>query len=65
MDNILEFTLTHKRIQLSKGVYSLNLWVGNIQTTNPYLRINGVFQFQVLHEKDVWHPFLLESSFTK
>ncbi len=63
-NNEIEFVLTHAKIQLSKGIYSLNLWVGHIKTTNPFLRINNVLQFQILNEKDVWPSFLLESTFS-
>ena len=63
-DNQVEFNLIHNDIQLSKGVYSLNVWVGKLESTEPYLRINGVLHFQILHEMDVWPPFLLKSHFT-
>jgi homopolymeric O-antigen transport system ATP-binding protein len=61
----VDFIVTHKRIQLSKGVYSLNISIGDHQTREPILRINGVLSFQVIDMEDVWPPFLLESTFEK
>ncbi|MEH6764503.1 MAG: ABC transporter ATP-binding protein [Aequorivita antarctica] len=60
----IEFTIAHERIQLSKGVYSLNIWVGRLGSMEAILKINEALQFQVLHENDVWPPFLLESKYT-
>jgi len=57
--NILRFTVTHKNLQLSKGIYSINLSVSQ-RVGSPMLRINNVLTFQVLHEKEVWQPFLLD-----
>lgn len=55
-----EISIQHKKIQLSKGVYSINLVVKNKKGT-PKLRINSILAFQVTHDKDIWQPFLLES----
>ena len=61
---VLEFTLTHKSIQLSKGIYSVNISVGKMKTEEPLLRINNIIDFQILHKEQVWPPFLLTSSYT-
>ncbi|MDP2685554.1 MAG: ABC transporter ATP-binding protein [bacterium] len=61
----IEFTITHERIQLSKGIYSLNIWVGRLGSMEAILKINEALQFQVLHERDVWPPFLLESTYNE
>ncbi|MDX1774897.1 ATP-binding cassette domain-containing protein [Oceanihabitans sediminis] len=58
----LHFTLMHKNLQLSKGVYSINISIVNSIGT-PMLRINNVLTFQVLHEKEVWQPFLLKTTY--
>lgn len=59
----LEFKLFHKDIQLSKGVYSLNVSVNNRLTKTPILRMNSIYSFQITHEKDTWQPFLLRSEY--
>ena len=62
-DNRIEFVLTHKNLQLSKGIYSLNVFVGTGSSRQPILRINGLLQFQIVHNREVWPSFLLESTF--
>jgi lipopolysaccharide transport system ATP-binding protein len=62
-DNIIEFFITHKNIQLSKGVYSINVFVGKSNTNEPLIRINDILLFQVITEEDTWPPFLLQSNF--
>lgn len=62
-DNILEFIIKHERLQLSKGVYTINIVVSEGRMKAPLLRINDVLKFQVIHEDDIWPPFLLSSSF--
>lgn len=64
-DNSIEFLLIHKNLQLSKGVYNINISVGKNKTIEPFLRMNNILQFQVIHELDVWPPFLLETNFVK
>ena len=61
--NKLEFSIEHKNIQLSKGLYSLSLSVRNKTTKEPVLRINEILNFQILHKNEIWEPFLLKSSF--
>lgn len=63
MDNHLalkEFVISHDNIQLSKGRYSLNVYITDSNLA-PMLRINNLLKFQILHEKDIWQPFLLKS----
>lgn len=59
----INFVLVHDNIQLSKGIYSLNVMVVNSATNEPIIRINGALQFQILHEDEIWPPFLLKSSY--
>ena len=62
-NNSLSFVLSHKDLQLSKGIYSINIFaMGNV-TGEPILRINDILKFQVIHPQDVWPPLLLKSSF--
>lgn len=62
-DSMINFTVSHEKIQLSKGVYSVNLSVENVEGA-PLFRINNVLAFQVCHNMDVWQPFLLQSEFS-
>ena len=62
--NYLDFVVTTKNIQLSKGVYSISLAVGKMNNREPILRINNILSFQVVHEDQVWSPFLLTSTFS-
>lgn len=62
-NGILEFSVTHKNLQLSKGVYSINISASAPTNKQPKLRINGILSFQVLHEEEVWQPFLLKAEY--
>ena len=62
-DNIIEFTVEHNRLQLSKGIYSINLLVAKGRIKAPLLRMNDILKFQVIHEEEIWPPFLLSSTF--
>jgi len=64
INNTINFVIKHNNVQLSKGIYSLNVSVQSQKTKEPYLRINGCFTFQMLHETEVWQPFLLNSEYT-
>lgn len=63
-DKGIEFIVTHEKVQLSKGVYNLNISVSEALGKNPYLRMNGVLSFQVQHQDEIWPPFLLTSTFS-
>jgi len=66
MENeIIEFIVTHKELQLSKGLYTLNIVVRDSATKSPIFRMNDVLPFQVLHKDEIWEPFLLKSKFEK
>jgi lipopolysaccharide transport system ATP-binding protein len=62
-NNSLEFKVHHKNIQLSKGIYSINITAFKRNSDEPILRINGALTFQILHEEDHFQPFLLSASF--
>ncbi len=61
----IEFCAIHERLQLSKGVYSINILVSEGRIQAPILRQNDIIRFQVNHEKDIWPPFLLSAVFQK
>jgi lipopolysaccharide transport system ATP-binding protein len=59
----IEFFVSHDNLQLSKGVYSINITVVNEETNSPMLRMNGILFFQVLHAEEIWQPFLLKANY--
>jgi lipopolysaccharide transport system ATP-binding protein len=61
----LAFFISHENLQVSKGVYSLNLAVRAKANKEPLLRMNSITSFQVTHNDEVWEPFLLKSTFEK
>lgn len=61
----IRFKVSHKKIQLSKGIYSINLVVRKGNTKEPVYRINNILPFQILHKDQTWEPFLLDSNFEK
>lgn len=61
----LGFILSHERLQLSKGIYSIDVSIFRAYSNEPIYRINSVLSFQVLHPDDVWPPFLLEANYQK
>lgn len=58
----IEFTFKLEKLQLSKGVYNLNISFVDVITQEPRLRVNSLMSFQVIHEKDTWPPLLFDSS---
>ena len=63
--NSVECIVTHEKLQLSKGIYSINISVNIELVREPCLRINGVIDFQVISEIDTWPPFLLDAIYNK
>ena len=64
LQDVLKVEVCHENVQLSKGIYTINLVVKNFNTNEPVLRINGLGQFQITHPKEVWQPFLLKAKYT-
>lgn len=62
-ENILEFTVKHSNIQLSKGAYSINMNIFMDKSINAILGINQALFFQMTHQDDYYHPFLLSTSY--
>ena len=58
-DRILIVNMIHNRLQLSKGVYSLNVSITN--RFGVSYRANAILELQITHEVEVWEPFLLEA----
>src|SRR5690606_10689401 len=63
IDDHFEIILIHQNLQLSKGIYSLNITVAEGLSNTPKLRMNGIISFQVTHEHEIWQPFLLNASY--
>lgn len=61
--NLLEFQLEHKKLQLSKGMYNLNVEITSNQ--GPVYRANSILEFQVSHNKAIWQPFMLDTNFIR
>ena len=60
--NKIEFLFKLKNLQLSKGIYNLNVVISNMKTNEPHLRVNSILSFQVIHDQDTWPPMLLDST---
>ncbi|WP_432409968.1 ABC transporter ATP-binding protein [Rasiella sp. SM2506] len=59
----LEIILSHKNLQLSKGIYSLNISAVDGISKTPKLRINSIISFQLADDQEVWQSFLLNASY--
>lgn len=59
----LSLEVTIPKIQLSKGIYNITITIRNKKSKAPILRINNVLSFQIIHDQDLWVPFLLESDY--
>lgn len=57
----LKFSIKIPRLQLSKGIYNINISVSDKASGSPRLRINSVLSFQIIHHKETWPPFLLQA----
>jgi len=64
-DNVIKFKVTYPNIELSKGIYILNVLVNKHGTKEPYLRINNVINFQVINNEETWPPFLLRTFYNQ
>ena len=62
-DGLIRFTVIHKCLQLSKGIYSINIAVRSSINKEPIFRQNSAINFQVIHSDETWEPFLLKSAF--
>lgn len=62
-NGIIEFRLLHQKLQLSKGVYSINIVAKKRDSKEPVYRANSVYDFQVLHSDEIWEPMLLEANY--
>jgi lipopolysaccharide transport system ATP-binding protein len=56
------FLFKLKNLQLSKGVYNMNISFVSSTSNEPYLRVNSTMSFQVIHNEDTWPPLLFDAS---
>ncbi|WP_242202493.1 ABC transporter ATP-binding protein [Aestuariivivens insulae] len=61
----IEFILSHKNLQLTKGIYSINVLVSNMETGVPLLRVHDILSFQLVDKEDYWPPFLLDATYSE
>ena len=61
--NHIHFKITHKGVQLSKGVYTISVAVFKFNAIDPIFRINQALSFQILHQDDHYQSFLLDCEF--
>lgn len=62
--NTYETTVNLKRINLSKGIYSVTLAIMAKPTQEMILRAQNVAEFQVLANRTVWEPIEFEGEWT-
>ena len=62
-NNLLRFVMTHKKLQLSKGIFSIDIALFIANSNDPVLRVNGVVNFHVMHKEDQFQPFLLSVNY--
>jgi lipopolysaccharide transport system ATP-binding protein len=58
---LIEFQILIPQIQLSKGLYFINVIFSEEKNSSTVLRINNIAKLQVIHEEQCWPPFLLNS----
>lgn len=63
-DDLFEFTVVTSRIELSKGIYTINILLSDMLTNEPIFRMHNLMPFQIIHELDVWPPFYLETYYS-
>jgi len=61
----IEFVVNHQNLQLSKGIYSINISLVSMNNKQPILRINGILVFQLIHNEESWPPFLLKAEYNR
>ena len=61
---IVKLSFTHKKVQLSRGVYSINVIVNERFNRNAVYRINNVQQLFIDSETESFPPFLLDTTLT-
>lgn len=62
-DNQLVIRVSHKRIELSKGVYSISMNIFKHNSLDTILGLNDVLTFQMTYKTDYYHPFLLSAEY--
>jgi len=61
--NEINLFITHSNVQLSKGIYTISIAVLKPINLEPFLRINNLLSFQIIHQDEIWQPFLLGTKY--
>ncbi|SDB21897.1 lipopolysaccharide transport system ATP-binding protein [Flavobacteriaceae bacterium MAR_2010_188] len=56
-DGFLEFKVRHEVIELSKGIYTIDLIAQKTAKLDVTLSIKNIASFQIMHESDIYPPF--------
>ncbi len=62
-NGFIKVEISHPKIQLSKGIYSINFTAITMKSKAPLLRMNNALSFQMIYEEEIWPPFLLNVKF--
>ncbi|WP_298533181.1 ABC transporter ATP-binding protein [uncultured Algibacter sp.] len=62
-DEKISFNVSIDNLQLSKGIYSVNLMIVDRKREVSILRCNNILSFQIIGDTQIWQPFLLDSKF--
>lgn len=57
----IEFSFLLKNIYLSKGIYNITFTASETPSINIYYKVHKTITIKMIHEKQMWTPFLLES----
>lgn len=61
----LSFKVSHPSLELSKGLYSISMTIFRHKSLDAILGLNQVIEFQVTHDTDYYHPFLLSATYSR
>lgn len=57
----ITFTISINNLYLSKGVYNITFIVSEDRGSNIYYKIHKAISLKIIHDKQIWTPFLLDS----
>lgn len=63
INETLSFKVSHPSLELSKGLYSISMTIFRHQSLDTILGLNHVIEFQMTHNTDYYHPFLLSAKY--
>ncbi|MCX7549356.1 ABC transporter ATP-binding protein [Xanthomarina sp. F2636L] len=57
----IHFSVLLKNIYLSKGIYNITFTASETESLNIYYKVHKTITIQIVHDKQMWTPFLLDS----